>query len=263
RGARLVLSGGWSELPHAGHRHGAVRRRSAPAEARFPAPGGRRSARGEHPQVPAQAAEPVRLCAGRLHGRAVDTSERCVPRRRVRLEQARRRPAGSDLAAHLRGRSGRRAAPAGTYRAEPAALGSVAEPCFPRIYAPLGLLSTSSSTCPGRPWGTRYPSPRPVPKPFASWKTPRGCGGAAGSCTVTWSPPPARGVRVRVPSCAWVMLLTIARPRPTPAWSVRMRSVPRRNGSASVATDCGVSFPPVFSTVSSTLLGGTLVGTHT
>jgi len=34
---------------------------------------------------------------------------------------------------------------------------------------------------------------------------------------------------VRVPSCAWVMLLTIARPRPTPAWPARMRSVPRRN----------------------------------
>jgi hypothetical protein len=53
------------------------------------------------------------------------------------------------------------------------------------------------------------------------------CGGAAGSCTVTRSPPASRGVRVRVPSCAWVMLLTIARPRPTPAWSVRMRLVPR------------------------------------
>jgi hypothetical protein len=53
------------------------------------------------------------------------------------------------------------------------------------------------------------------------------CGGAAGSCTVTRSPPAARGVRVRVPSCAWVMLLTMARPRPTPAWSVRTRPVPR------------------------------------
>ena len=127
-GARLLLPDGRPELHHAGHRHGAVRRRPAPAEARFPAPGGRRSARGEHPQVPAQAAEPVRLCAGCLHGRAVDTPERCVPWRRVRLEQARRRPAGSDLAAHLRGRSGRRAAPAGTHGAEPAALGSVAEP---------------------------------------------------------------------------------------------------------------------------------------
>jgi len=53
------------------------------------------------------------------------------------------------------------------------------------------------------------------------------CGGAAGSCTVTQSPPAARGVRVRVPSCAWVMLVTIARPRPTPAWSVRVRLEPR------------------------------------
>ena len=53
---------------------------------------------------------------------------------------------------------------------------------------------------------------------------------------MTRSPPAARGVRVRVPSCAWVMLLTIAKPRPTPAWSVRMRLLPRRNGSASVAT---------------------------
>ena len=52
-------------------------------------------------------------------------------------------------------------------------------------------------------------------------------GGAAGSCTVTRSPPPARGASVRVPSCAWVMLLTIASPRPTPAWEVRTRSVPR------------------------------------
>src|SRR5487761_1886934 len=89
------------------------------------------------------------------------------------------------------------------------------------------------------------------------------CGGAAGSWTVTLSPPAARGVRVRVPSCAWEMLLTIARPRPTPAYSVRMRSVPRRNGSTSVETNCGVSFSPVFSTVSTTVLGCTLVVTHT
>src|SRR5262249_50385791 len=81
------------------------------------------------------------------------------------------------------------------------------------------------------------------------------CGGAAGSCTGTQSPPAAPGVRVSVPSCARVMLLTIARPRPTPAWSVRMRSVPRRNGSPSVATNCGMSFSPVFSTVSTTPLG--------
>ena len=48
-----------------------------------------------------------------------------------------------------------------------------------------------------------------------------------GSCTVTESPPPGRGVRVRLPSCAWVMLLTIASPRPRAAWSVCNR-LPRR-----------------------------------
>ena len=77
------------------------------------------------------------------------------------------------------------------------------------------------------------------------------CGGA-GSCTVTRSPPAALGATARVPSCAWVILFTIARPRPTPAWSVRTRSVPRRNGSTSVATNWGVSFSPVFSTMSTT-----------
>ena len=51
-------------------------------------------AQGEHPQVPAQAAQHGRLCAGRLQRRAVDAPVCRVPRRRVRLEQARRRPAG-------------------------------------------------------------------------------------------------------------------------------------------------------------------------
>src|SRR5947208_15615476 len=51
--------------------------------------------------------------------------------------------------------------------------------------------------------------------------------GAAASSTVTQSPPAVRGVRVRDPSCAWVMLLTMARPRPTPACSMRMRLAPR------------------------------------
>src|SRR2546423_1700345 len=81
------------------------------------------------------------------------------------------------------------------------------------------------------------------------------CGGAGGSRTVTRSPPAARGVMVRVPSCAWVMVLTIASPRPTPAWSERMRSVPRRNGSASVATDLEGEFSPVFSTGSTAPFG--------
>ena len=51
--------------------------------------------------------------------------------------------------------------------------------------------------------------------------------GAAGSRTVTQSPPAGRAVRVSVPPCAWAMLLTIARPRPMPPWSVLIRSVPR------------------------------------
>jgi TPR repeat protein len=49
----------------------------------------------------------------------------------------------------------------------------------------------------------------------------------AGSRTVTRSPPSARGERVTVPSCACAMLLTIARPRPTPAWLPPIRPVPR------------------------------------
>ena len=69
--------------------------------------------------------------------------------------------------------------------------------------------------------------------------TCRGAVAPVGSCTVTQSPPAARGLRARVPSCACAMLLTIARPRPTPAWWVRTRSVPRRNGSPRVATSCG------------------------
>ena len=70
-------------------------------------------------------------------------------------------------------------------------------------------------------------------------------------------------MRVSVPSWASVMLLTIARPSPTPAWSVRMRSLPRRNGSTSVATSSGVSGSPVFATVSTTNWPATLVVTHT
>src|SRR5581483_10288263 len=86
---------------------------------------------------------------------------------------------------------------------------------------------------------------------------------AAGSSAATRSPPAARGLRVRVPSCAWAMLLTIARPRPTPAWSARIRLLPRWNGSASVETSCGVSRSPVFSTVSTALPGRARVVTHT
>jgi hypothetical protein len=52
-------------------------------------------------------------------------------------------------------------------------------------------------------------------------------GGAAGSWTLTRSPPSDRALRVRVPSWARVMLWTIARPSPTPAWPLRIRPVPR------------------------------------
>ena len=48
--------------------------------------------------------------------------QRCVPRRRVRLEQARRRPAGSDLAAHLRGGPGGVPLPPAPEAAGPGAL---------------------------------------------------------------------------------------------------------------------------------------------
>ncbi|CAL9511087.1 hypothetical protein SUDANB121_03653 [Nocardiopsis dassonvillei] len=77
----------------------------------------------------------------------------------------------------------------------------------------------------------------------ASVRTPHPplSGATAESSTVTRSPPSGRGTRVRVPSCARVTLLTMASPRPTPAWSVWMRSVPRRKGSVRVATTCGPS----------------------
>ncbi len=48
----------------------------------------------------------------------------------------------------------------------------------------------------------------------------------AGSSTVMRRPPVSRGVRVRAPSCARVMVVTMAKPRPTPVWSAWMRSVP-------------------------------------
>src|SRR5664280_1005099 len=74
----------------------------------------------------------------------------------------------------------------------------------------------------------RAPMPVLAPPGCACRDSPVPVGdGAADSCTVTQSPPSVRGVRVRVPSCAWVMLLTIARPRPTPAWPSRIRPVPR------------------------------------
>jgi hypothetical protein len=76
---------------------------------------------------------------------------------------------------------------------------------------------------------------------------------ASGDRTVTQRPPAARGGEGE---CSAVCLGdAIARPRPTPSWSARMRSVPRWNGSVSVETDRGVSLSPVFSTVSTAVLG--------
>ena len=94
-------------------------------------------------------------------------------------------------------------------------------------------------------------SPSPSGSPPAPWRRSPPAARAAGSRTVTQSPPAGRGTMVSVPSCAWAMLLTMARPRPTPAWSVRMRSVPRWNGSVSVETSCGAE-----------LLAGVLDGEH-
>jgi hypothetical protein len=59
------------------------------------------------------------------------------------------------------------------------------------------------------------------------------------------------------------MVLTMASPRPTPAWSVRVRSAPRWNGSVRVAARSGVIRSPVFPTVSTALPGRTPVPTHT
>jgi len=102
---------------------------------------------------------------------------------------------------------------------------------------PFPVQMTVATTDGDSTWAFRYSS-----------EAPRTAGTIDGRVT-------ARGVRVRVPSCAWAMLLTMARPRPAPVWFVRMRSLPRWNGSASVATSSAVSSSPVFSTVSSTHFG--------
>ena len=76
-------------------------------------------------------------------------------------------------------------------------------------------------------------SARPVRDAPVSYRVADSCGWIClcstrrGSWTVTQRPPVGRGVMMRVPSCAWVMLLTIARPRPTPAWSLCTRWAPR------------------------------------
>jgi hypothetical protein len=120
RGGRLLLPPRRPELHHAGVRHGGVRcrfsagGRSRPdGEAFLAAPGRWRTARGEHPEVQAHAAQPGGLRASHVQLRAVDPAAGGVRRWRVRLERARRGPAARALAAYVRRRPGRRAAAAG------------------------------------------------------------------------------------------------------------------------------------------------------
>ena len=115
-GVRPVLPDGRHQLHHPGHRHGAVRRRPEARHALVAAAGGRRVAAGEHPQVPAQATRPGRLRAGHTRPITAGAAERRVPRRRVRLDEARRRSTRGDLAPDLRRRP-RRAAVAARSRA--------------------------------------------------------------------------------------------------------------------------------------------------
>ena len=88
----------------------AVRCRPEARATLLASPGRRRAARGEHPEVPAEAAQPGGLRAGRLFVDAVGAAASHFPGWRVRLEPARRWPAGGGFAAHLRRRAGRRAA---------------------------------------------------------------------------------------------------------------------------------------------------------
>jgi hypothetical protein len=74
------------------------------------APGGGRLALGEHPEVPAGAAQSGRLRAARVQLGAMGAATGGVPGRRVRLGGAGRRPAARGLAARLQRRPRRRAA---------------------------------------------------------------------------------------------------------------------------------------------------------
>ena len=122
RPARPVLSHGRPRLRDTDHRHGVVRCRPAADEARLAAPGGRRPADGEHPQVPAQADRQRRLRAGHVDGRATRAPACRVPRGCVRLEQARHPPAAGALADDVRRRTRRQAAAAAS-RSSPLAVG--------------------------------------------------------------------------------------------------------------------------------------------
>ncbi len=111
-GGRLLLPHGRRQLHDTGHRSGDVRRRPESEVLRVAAPGGRRPARGEHPQVPAEAARLQRLHRDHVHRRAAGAPQRGVPERRLRLDEARRRPAGPGRTADVHGGPRRRAAAA-------------------------------------------------------------------------------------------------------------------------------------------------------
>ena len=79
-GVRPVLPDRRRHLLHAGHRHGDVRCRPQARATLLASPGRRRAARGEHPEVPAEAAQPGGLRAGRLFVDAVGAAASHVSR---------------------------------------------------------------------------------------------------------------------------------------------------------------------------------------
>ena len=82
-----------------------------------------------------------------------------------------------------------------------------------------------------------------------------GLSAGRGQPHVTRRPPPSRGVRVRVPSCASAMLLTMASPSPTPAWSRADAAGAALERLGEGRDQLRVSGSPVFSTTSSTPSG--------
>ena len=85
--------------------HGAMRRGPTPGKTFVATPGSGWSTGGEHPKVPAQAAERFRLRASDIHRPTGGAAAGGIPRRHMRLEQARRRSAGGGIATDFRSRS--------------------------------------------------------------------------------------------------------------------------------------------------------------
>ena len=125
-------AGGHHRRVHERHRPAGHGRNGLPgdrARLRDAGHGGRRVDRHRLEQVPAQADEPRRL-SGRVHRRRVGAAPDGLPDRCLRLEQARRRPAGHDPVADLPG--GRRQRDLRRAPARPgAALGALRLPLAP------------------------------------------------------------------------------------------------------------------------------------